>query len=91
MFKIGDVVEYVGDDEARTKSDMIMFDWHPPTFRTGLFVIESVSLNRNDSLLRNGYELYKIFVRGTMSSPSRSYQYVVHTTDMYWDFELRKV
>ena len=92
MFEVGDVVEYIGDVEAQPKSELVMYSWYPPSYREGLSVVESVRLaDPEETPLRDECEVYRIYVRGTILVRTRTYRCVIHVTDMYWDFELRKV
>lgn len=94
MFKVGDVVKYVGDTEAQFRGDETQVDWNPPTHQEGLFVVERVCLATGEDFhhLRTGVEVYKIYARGTFRLMGlRNCEQIIHFIDMYWDFELRDV
>ncbi len=93
MFKIGDVVEYIGDFESQLIGDKLLLDWMPPNQRDGFYIVESIRLaNEDDCQLRRGVEVYKLYVRGTVRlTGSHNYAQILHVTDMFWDFELRNV
>lgn len=85
VFKIGDTVKYIGNVPAQIVADEMLYDWCPPYQSEEIYVVTGVRLaDENDCRLKPGHEVYKIYIR----IPYQSNGYVIHTTDMYWDFEL---
>lgn len=81
MYKVGDVVRYVGNDVAKKRSDGIMSFWAPPSCLDGTIGIVEYIHDTG----KNDVERYSIRVTREILS------YIHHIEEMFYEFELEKV